>query len=183
MKNKPEETATSESTPSGTPGVTNKRDKLVANAADASKATDGRTSRQQAANLDSSHPYIQHQTLAQQLSPERWSMLDLGGMSIRSIGASLSLYTTYSFLTALYINHNKLSSLPSSIGELTNLVILDISVNQIRLLPTEIGHCRQLREMWAFDNLLETLPWEMAWLRALEFIGLEYVTRTSDARI
>ena len=111
--------------------------------------------------------------MAQQAYPDKWSILDLGGMFIHSLSTTSSLFTTYSFLTGLYLNHNNLHTLPPVIKQLRTLMVLDVSANKIRWLPQEIGELRELREIWAFDNYLETLPWEMAWLHSLEFLGIE----------
>lgn len=46
---------------------------------------------------------------------------------------------TLSQLTALYLNDNQLTRLPSEIACLVNLVILDLSNNKLRNLPSEIG--------------------------------------------
>ncbi|CAF4575346.1 unnamed protein product, partial [Rotaria socialis] len=46
---------------------------------------------------------------------------------------------TLSQLTALYLNDNQLTRLPSEIVCLTSLVTLDLSNNKLRNLPSEIG--------------------------------------------
>ena len=48
---------------------------------------------------------------------------------------------TLSQLTALYLNDNQLTRLPSEIACLVNLVTLDLSNNKLRNLPSEIGRC------------------------------------------
>lgn len=127
---------------------------------------------------DASHPYVQHRILSQKHSQKHlhehpWSMLDIGGMMIRAVETMSPLFKTYSFLTALYLNHNQITYLPPAIGKLTHLLVLDVSFNRLRFLPSEIGQLRHLHELWVFDNLLETLPWELAWLKKLTFLGLD----------
>lgn len=104
---------------------------------------------------------------------ESWAVMDLGGMAIHTLSSTSSIFTTYAFLTGLYLNHNNLQMLPASIKHLRCLVLLDVSANKLHWLPPEVGDLRRLRELWAFDNYIESLPWEVAWLRSLEFLGLE----------
>lgn len=51
----------------------------------------------------------------------------------------------FEHLTALYLNDNCLSRLPSDIGLLVNLRTLDLSNNKLRSLPAELGELIQLR--------------------------------------
>jgi leucine-rich repeat protein SHOC2 len=61
-------------------------------------------------------------------------------------------------LTKLYINYNQLSSLPESIGNLTNLTILHISHNQLTMLPNSIGNLFRLQRLYLRHNQLTSLP-------------------------
>lgn len=99
-----------------------------------------------------------------------WTALDCGVQSLRSLSPALFSYT---FLTKLYINSNKLTYLPSAIGRLRHLVALDISINEIRELPSEIGMLVGLRELLCFDNHISELPIEMGSLYQLEMFGIE----------
>lgn len=51
----------------------------------------------------------------------------------------------FEHLTALYLNDNCLTRLPSDIGLLVNLRTLDLSNNKLRSLPAELGELIQLR--------------------------------------
>jgi len=51
----------------------------------------------------------------------------------------------FEHLTALYLNDNCLSRLPSDIGLLVSLRTLDLSNNKLRSLPAELGELIQLR--------------------------------------
>lgn len=51
----------------------------------------------------------------------------------------------FEHLTALYLNDNCLTRLPSDIGALVNLRTLDLSNNKLRSLPAELGELIQLR--------------------------------------
>lgn len=99
-----------------------------------------------------------------------WTALDLGLTNIKAIAPALF---NYMFLTKLYVNSNKLTYLPNSIGRLRQLVELDISVNQITELPVEIGMLVKLRELLAFHNDIQTIPDEMGSLYELEMLGME----------
>ncbi|KTW27648.1 hypothetical protein T552_02089 [Pneumocystis carinii B80] len=99
-----------------------------------------------------------------------WTNLDMGGMGLRNIGQELFRYT---FLTSLYINHNKLLRIPSDIGRLRLLTQLDVSGNNLTNLPPEIGMLTNLKELLFFDNQITNIPPEFGTLYQLETLGLE----------
>ncbi|KMU75993.1 CCR4 protein [Coccidioides immitis RMSCC 3703] len=99
-----------------------------------------------------------------------WVALDFGGQGLRALSNGLF---HYSFLDKLYLNHNKLKSLPSSIGELKNLTHLDISSNELTEIPEEIGMLTNLKKLLLFDNSLQTLPFELGYLYQLDTLGIE----------
>jgi len=45
-----------------------------------------------------------------------------------------------------------LTCLPSQIGELKNLVTLDLSDNQLSTLPSQIGELKNLKELYLWGN-------------------------------
>ncbi|KAG0167689.1 Glucose-repressible alcohol dehydrogenase transcriptional effector [Apophysomyces sp. BC1021] len=100
-----------------------------------------------------------------------WSSLDLGGIGLLQV--SHSLFSTYQFLTALYLNHNQLTRLDPAVRNLTYLVTLDLSCNQIEDLPPDVGMLTNLRELLLFDNLLEVLPPELGSLYQLDLLGID----------
>jgi CCR4-NOT transcription complex subunit 6 len=69
------------------------------------------------------------------------TLLDLSG-NVRNISPQL---WQFEHLTALYLNDNCLTRLPSDIGLLVNLRTLDLSNNKLRSLPAELGELIQLR--------------------------------------
>ena len=77
------------------------------------------------------------------------------------------------FLTALYLNDNKLTILPSEINLLDNLTYLDISNNNLRSLPTSIGDLVSLREFNISNNNLRRLPNEVGKLFLLQHLRLQ----------
>ncbi|QSL64513.1 hypothetical protein MERGE_001814 [Pneumocystis wakefieldiae] len=99
-----------------------------------------------------------------------WTNLDMGGMGLRNISQELFRYT---FLTSLYINHNKLIRIPSDIGRLKLLTQLDVSGNNLTNLPPEIGMLTNLKELLFFDNQITNIPPEFGTLYQLETLGLE----------
>jgi CCR4-NOT transcription complex subunit 6 len=110
------------------------------------------------------------QTEKQKDKRQDWAALDLGGQGIRNL--NLALFN-YQFLDKLYINHNRLTSLPGTICKLGQLTILDVSGNLLMALPSEIGLMKNLRMFLIIDNNIQTLPPEMGMLYRLEVLGIE----------
>lgn len=99
-----------------------------------------------------------------------WTTIDMGGMNLKNVSPELFRYT---FLTTLYIPHNSLTSLPSSISRLVNLTLLDASSNKLASLPAELGLLTHLRDLFLFDNHLTSLPAELGTLHLLDTLGIE----------
>jgi CCR4-NOT transcription complex subunit 6 len=99
-----------------------------------------------------------------------WTSLDLGGMMINHINNALFSYT---FLTALYLNHNNLTNIPPAISKLRFLSTLNLTGNKLTSLPVELGLVVSLKELLVFDNQLTYIPSEYGTLYQLELIGLE----------
>ncbi|XP_061579271.1 leucine-rich repeat and calponin homology domain-containing protein 1 isoform X6 [Cololabis saira] len=72
-------------------------------------------------------------------------------------------------LRVLNASNNKLVSLPETIGQLHNLMELDISCNEITALPRHIGRLKALRELNVRRNLLCVLPEDLAELPLVKF--------------
>lgn len=107
---------------------------------------------------------------AKSASRQGWNALDFGGQGLRSMSTSLFNYV---FLERLYLNHNKLKSLPAAVGQLRKLNHLDLSGNDLTELPEEIGMLSSLKKLLLFDNNIRTLPYEMGYLYRLETLGIE----------
>ncbi|RCK63632.1 Glucose-repressible alcohol dehydrogenase transcriptional effector [Candida viswanathii] len=99
-----------------------------------------------------------------------WCQLDLSGQGLVNI--SLKLFH-YDFLESLYLNNNKLTTIPPAIRKLRSLRTLDLSHNRINELPEELGLCFNLRYLYLFDNNIKTLPYSFGNLIELLFIGIE----------
>lgn len=109
-------------------------------------------------------------TKAKSASRQGWHALDFGGQGLRALSSSLF---NYMFLEKLYLNHNKLKSLPPMVGQLRKLNHLDLSGNDLTELPEEIGMLSNLKKLYLFDNNIRTLPYEMGYLYRLETLGIE----------
>ncbi|NWJ09322.1 LRCH1 protein, partial [Crypturellus undulatus] len=72
-------------------------------------------------------------------------------------------------LKVLIASNNKLGSLPEEIGQLKQLMELDVSCNEITALPQQIGHLKSLKELNIRRNYLEVLPQELVQLPLVKF--------------
>lgn len=73
---------------------------------------------------------------------------------------------------ALDGNDVKISRLPASFGNLTQLTHLYLPANHLRELPCSIGQMTRLEALYLNDNALETLPASMGSLRSLKNLYL-----------
>ena len=100
-----------------------------------------------------------------------WTEIDMGGSNLRCI--SLALFDYYPFLTKLFLNNNRLQSIPPGIGKLKALTHLDLSLNQISVLPPEMGMLVNLRTLLLVDNKIEIIPFELGNLFALDMLAVD----------
>lgn len=99
-----------------------------------------------------------------------WKALDFGGQGLRALSNALF---NYSFLTKLYLNHNNLEYLPSSIGRLKYLTHLDVSSNHLVELPEEMGMLINMETCLLFDNKVHDLPYELGYMFKLNMLGIQ----------
>lgn len=71
-------------------------------------------------------------------------------------------------LTGLDLSGNYLTSLPESIGWMSNLQKLNLAANALEGLPTSIGKCASLADLILSDNKLNSLPAEVGSLQKLQ---------------
>ena len=100
---------------------------------------------------------------------QNFQALDFGGQGLRALSKALF---QYSFLEKLHLPHNKLEQLPVDIGQLKNLVHLDVSGNQLTEIPEEVGMLTNLQKLYLFDNHVRVLPWALGFLFNLETLGV-----------
>ncbi len=74
--------------------------------------------------------------------------------------------------TELDFHNMKLTELPESIGQLTQLTRLDLSDNQLTALSDSIGRCRQLANLNLNSNQLTTLPESLGQLEQLQTLKI-----------
>ena len=71
------------------------------------------------------------------------------------------------------MSYNQLVGLPTNIQRLTKLERLDLDGNKLTELPTEIGDLRELRWLWVSNNQLVGLPTSIQRLTKLETLHLD----------
>ena len=76
-------------------------------------------------------------------------------------------------LRELKVDACALETLPSSLGHLKALLLLDVSRNRLRALPPELGALVELKDLDASSNRLATLPAEMAGMSQLRRLNIE----------
>ncbi|XP_016524707.1 leucine-rich repeat-containing protein 69 isoform X3 [Poecilia formosa] len=98
--------------------------------------------------------------------------LNLGNNALREFPVVLSHLGS---LTKLDLYNNKIAVVsPDAIGNLGNLVVLNLNHNNIQRLPPEIGRLRKLQHFSIVDNKLEELPGEVGCLKKLSELNLTY---------
>lgn len=75
------------------------------------------------------------------------------------------------FSVFLYSN-NLIGAIPSEIGNLTNITILDLSFNQISSIPPEIGNLTSITRLDLDQNHISTIPSEIGNLVSLQTLNI-----------
>lgn len=112
----------------------------------------------------------EQRVMARTQGKQLWCHLDLSGQGLLNLSPKLF---QYDFLESLYLNNNKLTSVPAVVKKLRGLRVLDLSHNRINEVSPELGLCYNLRYLYLFDNNIRTLPNEFRNLIELLFIGIE----------
>lgn len=117
----------------------------------------------------------------QQQAPQTKTM-DLSGRRLATLPMDIFSRTD---LTHLDLSNNLLTDAPpSQIGQLQNLISLDVSHNALTGLPAELGQLRKLEVLDVSNNQLTGLPMELGrltQLRILDISGNPYSTQDLDA--
>lgn len=100
-----------------------------------------------------------------------WDQLDMSKRGLLYISRDICLYQQ---ITALFLNENRLRSIPEDIFlSLKNLTILNLANNQLSQLPSSIGHLKQLKELFLQNNCLNELPLELGGLFRIKELSVE----------
>merc|ERR1719233_2488003 len=75
-------------------------------------------------------------------------------------------------LMQLYLDHNELTSLPSSFCSLTSLKELTLHDNRLRALPSDFGKLSELSSLRLDRNRLECLPNSICCLSELKILHI-----------
>ncbi|MBE9032000.1 leucine-rich repeat domain-containing protein, partial [filamentous cyanobacterium LEGE 11480] len=108
-----------------------------------------------------------------------WEELSFPSAGISTLPESIGQLTN---LTSLDLRDNQLVSLPESIGQLTNLTSLDLRDNQLVSLPESIGQLTRLKSLLLSGNPITNLPDSVSQLDKftslnLSFTGLQEVPK------
>ncbi len=77
-------------------------------------------------------------------------------------------------LTDLNLSDNHLTSIPTEIGQLTNLQTLRLGFNQFTSIPTDIGRLTNLQTLILSCNQLTSIPTDIGRLTHLQALDLDY---------
>jgi Leucine-rich repeat (LRR) protein/GTPase SAR1 family protein len=97
--------------------------------------------------------------------------LNLGGAKLTKLPDSIGQLTQ---LLHLDLGQNHLIVLPESIGQLTLLESLHLAVNRLTTLPESIGQLSQLQSLYLSANQLTILPESFGSLRKLRWLYIGY---------
>jgi Leucine-rich repeat (LRR) protein len=115
--------------------------------------------------------WLRMQSVVKEVYP-RDVILDLSSCGINSI--PLLFFIGLENIVALYLHHNNLQEVPSSIIDLQRLKVLDCSYNKILRLPNEISDLSDLEILNCSHNNIERLPQDFKFLKNVEIVGLAY---------
>jgi len=101
--------------------------------------------------------------------------LGIDGKHIEELPASyFTLAEVRARLVVFACNHNRLTTLPAGLGQLSALVQFWCHNNRLAFLPAELGHLSKLIEFNCNHNNLMSLPAELGQLTALECFDCSY---------
>lgn len=69
---------------------------------------------------------------------------------------------------------SQINILVPDIGQLVNLVQLNLQQTNITTLPPEIAYCQELEEIYLWGNSIETLPETLSEMPKLRLLALNY---------
>jgi Leucine-rich repeat (LRR) protein len=90
-----------------------------------------------------------------QAARDKSTKLDLSGQGLTELPPEVGQLNS---LEWLYLNGNKLQSLPNTFWQLINLIARRIFENKLRSIPPDIGRLVELQELYIGPNELAELP-------------------------
>jgi GTPase SAR1 family protein len=114
-------------------------------------------------------PYLEAEKRIQQALKSHTTGLNLRSMKLTELPESIGQLTQ---LTSLDLSNNQLTVLPESLGQLTQLTFLDLSNNQLTALPDWLGQLVSLKVLYLADLHLEFLPKWIFYFEKLEQLVL-----------
>ncbi|XP_044178901.1 ras suppressor protein 1-like [Acropora millepora] len=102
-----------------------------------------------------------------------YTEIDLGDKGLSNI-ADIPGLTQLRNLVRLTLSHNRLTTLPESIGGLESLEYLNVFHNHIEELPMALGNLKKLKYFNAAVNRLSSLPRGLGTASGLEILDLTY---------
>ena len=96
--------------------------------------------------------------------------LELSNLKLTSLPVSIG---NLSNLQRLHLENNQLTHLPESIGNLNNLETLSLGTNQLTHLPVSIGNLSNLQFLHLHNNQLTSIPESIGMLNNLQRLGLD----------
>ena len=98
--------------------------------------------------------------------------LHLTGLFLTAVPPSLASLHGMNNLKELYLAHNKLSTLPEHVTQLSSLEKLDLTSNVLAELPPAIGSLARLKSLHLSRNRLQRLPDAIGELQQLVWLDL-----------
>jgi Leucine-rich repeat (LRR) protein len=96
-------------------------------------------------------------------------ILDLRNNNLTQLPLSLEDLQS---LEQLYLDSNRLSSLPHSVGSLQRLLILSVRKNNLAQLPGSLPLLVNLQQLFVTDNAIKEIPLMLGSLRGLKKLDL-----------
>jgi Leucine-rich repeat (LRR) protein len=106
--------------------------------------------------------------------------LNINGLHLKTVPSEIG---QLSQLAELYLFNNQITSVPDEIGQLPTLEFLNLSDNQITSIPVALAQLSQLSQLYLDCNKITNIPDALAQLPTLEFLNLSdnQITSIPDA--
>ncbi len=109
--------------------------------------------------------YLEAEQKIQEALQSGATKLNLSNMKLTELPDSLGQLTQ---LTNLNLSNNQLTTLPDLLGQLTQLTNLNLSDNQLTTLPDSLGQLTQLQQVLLGNNQISALPEALGNLKKLK---------------